>query len=154
MDQTRGGPGFDDAEVRGDGDPVAGVEVVSYLKADRGVRVDLAGNVGNLVGKRRLDHLGRAVSDVLGSPLADILRGDETRDGLYGEDGDDGDDDLAGGGGADLLSGNSGRDLLAVGSGNAVLYGGHGFDRIDGGPGYDICTLGRQVATGCESHLV
>lgn len=71
---------------------------------------------------------------LLGSSLADGLRGYGGDDELLGRDGND---SLYGGDGNDLLYGGIGDDILFGENGNDGLYGEDGADRLEGGAGDD-----------------
>ena len=126
-DRLSGGPGEDlfdvlDAEPDVvDGGPDE--DTVTYELGTRGIAVDLA---------RRSGPAGDAlvgVEGVVGTPVADRLRGD-SRDNV-----------LAGNGGRDLLDGRAGADFLFGSSRSTFLCGG-GFDRV-------IAPL-RRRPRGCE----
>jgi uncharacterized repeat protein (TIGR01451 family) len=110
---------------------------------------------------------GLAACTIMGTPLADILKGTAGNDVICGLDGNDkltglaGNDALIGGKdndrgnggkGRDVLKGQSGKDRLQgaaksdrlSGGGSADrLAGGPGKDRINGGAGKDRCGRGR-----------
>lgn len=65
---------------------------------------------------------------LIGSDVANVLKGDQGNDALVGL------------GGADKLYGGTGNDTLLGGSGNDIIDGGAGSDRIDGGTGSDTLT--------------
>lgn len=70
---------------------------------------------------------GTAKSDLLiGTPLADDIRG-------YG-----GNDTILALGGDDVVYGGNGADLVIAGAGNDKVYGGQGADQVFGGDGNDI----------------
>ena len=91
------------------------------------------------------DGFGNAADNrIVGTLIANHLRGYEGDDRLEGLDGDDllagglGNDVLLGGAGADRLEGGQGDDRLEGGEGDDLLYGGSGNDHLIGGGGnYD-----------------
>lgn len=107
-------------------------------------------------------------NQVIGSGVADRLRGtagpdvicglggDDVIDGLGGDDvilggsggdrivGGDGDDRLFGESGADVAYGTDGADVLEGGTGDDTLSGGAGADRIAGGDGADVAYGGAD----------
>ena len=105
-DLLRGGKG---ADVINGGD---GVDTADYRTSTEGVTVDLAFGTG--LGGEAVGDEFVGIEGLLGSNLADNLRGDA---------------------GINRLAGNSGDDLLAGGDGNDVLIGGAGADQILGGAG-------------------
>jgi len=111
------------------------------------------GSLGEFVITVALDYEGTNSSDyVVGSTVADNLKGDGGNDKLYGFKGNDkiygesgkdklygqtGKDRLYGGSSADKLYGGSGKDYLKGGSGKDKLYGGSSADRLYGNSGKD-----------------
>ena len=81
---------------------------------------------------------------LIGTAVADLIRGFGGNDIL---DGRGGDDQLFGDSGNDRLIGGSGNDSLSGGSGNDNLLGGSGFDFLDGGAGADSMDGGNQDDT-------
>lgn len=119
-----------------------GNDLVSYATASTGITLDLANgalNTGDAAG-----DTFSAVEEFEGSQHDDVMRGDSTRDRLYGGDGDDvlagrGENDkLVGGRGDDLLKGDDGRDLLRGDEGRDTLKGGKGDDTLEGGLDDDV----------------
>jgi Ca2+-binding RTX toxin-like protein len=147
-----------------------GNDVLDFSAATAGVNLNLTStspqrifaptNTNTLVLKGLFEN-------VIGSPQADIIRGNSAanrieggagNDTLYGNSGDDwlyggtGDDWLYGGAGGDNLFGESGNNVLLGGAGNDVLdtlagadaagrnllIGGPGADTLQGGPGEEI----------------
>lgn len=92
-----------------------------------------------------LDDVGPAA--LIGSSIADRIRGFAGSDELEGRDGDD---VLIGDGGADRLDGGNGNDVLDGGSGNDWLAGGMGGDeyRFVSGDGLDTVTEGSLFVRG------
>jgi Tol biopolymer transport system component len=83
--------------------------------------------------------VGTAGNDVLtGTPLADVLLGEDGNDTLVAVPSFFVGDTLEGGPGKDLLVGSSVTDTLEGGAGNDVLRGGSGPDLLVGGPGRDV----------------
>jgi serralysin len=103
-------------------------DLVSYLGVPRGVTVDLdapAANVGEALGDTYI-----SIEAAGGTNSADILRGDEVRNHLWGYKGDD---TLDGRAGSDILIGGPGADVLTGGTGNDYFryYGeSDGGDRV------------------------
>jgi hypothetical protein len=95
----------------------SGIDTLDYSQYQHGVGVSLA----------RFSHRA-SIENVIGTPFADTLVGNDGPNVLSG---DDGDDTLVGGGGNDTLLGGAGDDLLS---------GGPGADTFDGGPGNDKVT--------------
>jgi len=92
-----------------------------------------------------------------GTPVADVLTGDDGDDSMVGFAGDDiitgngGADSIAAGEGADFISGGDGRDVIFAGAGDDqvfaggqadIVYGDAGADRIFGGGGNDLINAG------------
>jgi hypothetical protein len=95
----------------------AGVDTVDYGSARSGVSIYLAEPGGTTTGAGG-DVLVN-VENVVGTPFADLMRGNSVANLLAGGAGDDhieglqGDDTLIGGGGADVLAGGAGADRFA-----------------------------------------
>ena len=100
-DTLTGGTGAD-VLIGGDG-----FDTVNYLGATNGVRVDLANAAVN-TGEANGDTFS-AIEAVIGTALADNLRGDGGANRLDGEAGDD------------VLTGRSGKDTLVGGAGKDVF---------------------------------
>jgi Ca2+-binding RTX toxin-like protein len=130
-DTVRGGAGADlisgglGDDTLLDGGPGAG-DVLNFLDASNGVRVDLGARRATGMGSDRVV----AFEVVAGSQFADRLRG---------------------GPGADTLEGKGGDDVIEGLAGNDVLDGGSGRDRLAGGPGTDYCLEGEALAS-CETR--
>ncbi len=90
---------------------------------------------------------------ILGSPIDDVIYGNQGNDTLTGEAGNNlirggqGDDVITGGSGNDILHGNLGNDTIMAGGGNNVLRGGQGNDVLIGGPGNDVLIGDRDQDT-------
>ena len=157
-DNITGGPGADLIDG-GEGDR----DVAAYTNDDAvtGVNVDLGSGIG-WGGDAQGDIL-IGVEIVQGSPLDDLLIGDEGDNELRGRGGSDvliggagndrlegeasydetsGDDTLFGGAGDDGLRGGGGNDILIGGTGDDGFNGGEGADIIDGGEGNDLISYG------------
>lgn len=80
-------------------------------------------------------------------PLADIFRGLDGDDRIWGEEGED---FIDGGPGNDRLNGMQGDDTLLGGDGDDLLIGGTGDDIFDGGPGSDTVEYQNIVSTDAE----
>lgn len=130
QDTISPGPGRDSV----DGKASAIWDEVDYTRSRRPVEVDLAAGVARGEGRDLLV----GVEGVVGSPHADVIRGD------------DGSNRLAGGTGDDRIEGGAGVDYLAdtIFAPDVRTYPGD--DVLDGGPGADGLTLagGRDVADG------
>ena len=111
----------------------AGEDWVIYARSKHAVHVDLSDARPETGGDAEGDRL-TGIDHVVGSNLADTIRGDHRDNILVGLDGDD---VLAGGDGGDRLEGGSGNDLLSGGNGHDSLAGGDGADRLSGGRGND-----------------
>lgn len=169
------GSGSDEAFDGGAGgdliDGAGGTDTVSYAGRSEGVSVTVGasgaddGNAADGPPGAR-DEL-RQIENVEGTPLADVLVGDDSAGALVGGAGDD---VLDGGGGPDRLDGGEGRDTasyasrgagadvslasgtgpdgdslsgiedLVGGTGDDRLTGDDGPNRLDGGPGNDVLT--------------
>ena len=164
-DLLQGKPGEDNLL---DGGP--GTDEVTYAANPTGVTADLV--AGTATGGSTDTLAG--IEDLVGTPFADVLRGDggaNRLDGLGGKDtlvgkggkdtllGKGGPDTLKGGGGRDLAKGGGGRDrLLGQGGpdvlrgqgGNDVLKGGGGNDRLAGGGGDDHLNGGAGKRDRCR----
>lgn len=110
----------------------AGLDVIDYSRAERGVKVDLSGEVV-AENPGRYDVLVN-VEDVIGSAFADVIWGDA------------GSNRLNGGAGDDSIRGGAGDDLLDAQDGNDVLFGDAGNDTISGGRGFDVAVYDRVMA--------
>jgi Ca2+-binding RTX toxin-like protein len=148
--QVRGRDGADTIDGSG------GEVLVVYNRAPSGVTVNLTGGFA-IDGYGTVDTLidveharGSAHDDTLiGSGVANFLRGDAGNDTLSGGGGDDtlvagsGNDILNGGDGNDLFEGSQGNDQIAAGGGNDTIFwqSGDGNDAIDGGAGIDVLSL-------------
>lgn len=86
---------------------------------------------------------------IIGSSLADVLRGDGGDDDLRGRGGDD---EIDGGSGADTLYGQGGADTIYGRVGDDLIFGGAGPDDLRGGAGSDQIhgEVGRDVLRGGE----
>ncbi|MFA7281815.1 MAG: DUF4214 domain-containing protein [Sterolibacterium sp.] len=84
---------------------------------------------------------------VVGTDLADNMRGGNGAEALYARDGND---SIDGGAGNDTVDGGIGNDLLSGGSGNDALQGGWGADSLSGGAGQDTLNggMGSDVLFG------
>ena len=164
-DSLHGGPG-NDTMTGGMGDDTyvlvpgsidevedqAGVDLLDFSGAVWPVTVDL--RIGN-GRKQRVDEqenllaITGLIENVIGSPFADVIRGnaaDNTLAGGAGNDvllGDAGDDTLVGDGGGDRLDGGLGNDILSGGDGDDTLLGNSGDDALHGDGGDDALDGGR-----------
>ncbi|BBH42766.1 hypothetical protein myaer102_54340 [Microcystis viridis NIES-102] len=119
-----------------------GIDTVSYLRSPEAVTVNLQNNRGT--GGHAQGDTYRDIENIIGSPHADSITGndqDNTILGGYGRDNErrdiDGNDTLDGGAGNDRLLGHLGNDSLIGGDGNDSLSGGGGNDTLNGGAGTD-----------------
>ena len=104
----------------------SGLDLVSYVDAAVGLRVDLTTpslNTGDAKG-----DVFVGLEGLEGSGFADTLAGDAAGNLILG------------GGGSDLVSGRSGNDSLSGGDGDDTLSGGVGADRLSGGAGFDLAS--------------
>ena len=165
-----GGPGNDIL----DGGDAVGIDTVDYSSSPAGVNVNLSGAMASGQAARTasdgfggtdtfvVDGLVNTVENVIGSPFADTLTGDDENnllsglggiDILTGNGGNDllvggaGDDDLFGGAGDDALLGGDGSDDLFGGADDDTLVGGDGDDILVGGGGSDSLTGGKNADT-------
>lgn len=140
-DRLTGGAGTDSL----DGGP--GSDEAGFIEATMSVDVDLATGVATGDGSDTIVF----IESVVGSNLADILRGDAQPNGISGAGGND---VLDGRAGNDMLSGGFGDDALSGAEGDDGLYGGvGGRDTSDGGPGNDTCWA-DDSPTACEMSLI
>ena len=162
-DRLDGGAGADILFGGAGGDVIiggAGFDFVSYTDAATGITLDLldaganagdaAGDalfqVENLVGSQLADTIrgGNVANNILGRGGDDVIDGRGGADVLKGEGGDDeliggaGLDRLEGGGGNDVLRGGADDDELFGGAGADILFGDGGADLLDGGTGFDF----------------
>lgn len=132
-DTLRGGPGADTL-AGGAGQNVADYSADS---GSTGINADLeAGTVTDPAGD--IDKLSD-IQDVLGSAMADRIKGTSAPNVITGGAGDD---TLIGGGGDDRLDGGAGADSIDAGTGADVLIGGAGDDLLSAGPGDDRLLAG------------
>ncbi|MFN6471743.1 MAG: beta strand repeat-containing protein [Nostoc sp. SerVER01] len=78
--------------------------------------------------------------NVIGTNIADSIKGDGQANQLFGKAGND---TIDGRGGNDLIDGGDGNDDLGGGTGNDTFKGGQGNDSIDGGDGTDTVDYGK-----------
>ena len=177
-DTLAGGPG-DDSLGAGAGDDVLqdeagddefdagpGIDVLSFaalsaLPLSSGVTVDLSTQARQATGPAGADIVVGAEA-VIGTPLADRLRGNEGRNILWGLGGADvinaagGDDDVDGGDGGDLVAGDAGNDAVRGGPGvDTVSYAASasGVGVRLGAPGASAGSAGIDVLTELENIL-
>ncbi|MFN6514811.1 MAG: beta strand repeat-containing protein [Nostoc sp. CreGUA01] len=82
--------------------------------------------------------------NVIGTNIADSIKGDGQANQLFGNAGND---TIDGRGGNDLIDGGAGNDDLAGGAGNDTFKGGQGNDSIDGGDGNDTADYSKLGKT-------
>jgi Tol biopolymer transport system component len=118
----RGGGGGDTIDGAG------GSDLVGYVDSPAAVHVDLL-NATASGGEADGDVLV-SIESIGGTLLADVLKGNDDPNSLFGLDGDD------------QLTGRGGSD---------VLLGGAGMDTFSGGGGTDTCDdVPPEIGTGCE----
>ena len=83
--------------------------------------------------------------NLIGTRLADTLRGDVNANAI---DAKDGADAVYGMGGNDTLSGGAGNDVMDGGDGADTIYGGDGVDTLTGGLGADHRALPVEARGG------
>ncbi|MBF9033562.1 hypothetical protein HKCCE2091_04865 [Rhodobacterales bacterium HKCCE2091] len=153
-DVLRGGEGIDTL-LGGSGDDVldggaggdilnggSGRDMADYRFAQSMVWVSLDnpnGNYGHAAGDQFI-----SIEDLQGSPVHDLLQGDQWDNGIWGQGGGDA---IWGLGGSDTIHGGSGNDLIDGGTGSDALYGGTGDDEIIGGTGNDVIAPEEGNAT-------
>jgi Ca2+-binding RTX toxin-like protein len=133
-----------------------GTDLVDFSQAAVGVTIDLSKSAGQsqkifAPGNTNTLALKATIESVVGTPQADVIRGNSAANVILGGLGDDwlyggaGNDFLFGGPGNNVLLGGAGDDVLdanndvVVGSeGRNLLIGGAGLDTLLGGPGEDI----------------
>jgi len=119
-------------------------DTVSFASASAGVHVRVA-----LFAAGQGPEFLSGIEDVVGSPFADVIRGDSVPNAVQGGGGSD---TIHGGDGNDVARGGPGRDMIGGGNGVDRLYGqrdadrlnardGHGGDLVDGGRGSDRCLV-------------
>jgi Ca2+-binding RTX toxin-like protein len=123
-DDTLIGGAGGDTLVGGADTLTGGVDTASYASSGSAVQVDLSGAVANAGGDAAGDELV-FISHLIGSGLADTLRGNKENNLLDGGLGVFG----------DTLYGGAGNDTLLGGEGHDLLIGGLGADSLDGGVG-------------------
>jgi serralysin len=96
----------------------------------------------------------------IGTSGADVHKGDDNDNMIFGQKGNDvldgggGNDTIAGGGGFNTIEGGDGRDYLFGGNYGNLLKGGSGNDGVFGGDGYDKLTgdLGNDELWGDKGN--
>jgi len=138
-DRMRGGAGNDVYS----GGP--GTDRASWSGSAAGVNVILGAGTATGEGNDTLSQ----VENLLGSPNADTLRGDN---GINRVEGIDGNDIIRGFDGNDSLLGGNGNDTVEGGNNNDVLFGEAGNDHLNGGANNDTCNGGPNLDTSsnCE----
>ncbi|MEY8841171.1 calcium-binding protein, partial [Cribrihabitans sp. XS_ASV171] len=107
----------------------AGIDTAQYETASAGIAADLQNGTAGAADRFE------GIENLIGSPFADRLTGDDAGNGLGGRDGDD---RIEGMGGADTISGGEGADILIGGAGNDDIQAGGGTDTVIGGEGDDF----------------
>lgn len=111
----------------------AGVDIVSYIGANAGVRVNLSQPSQNQ-GDAQGDTL-TSIEGVAGSNSRDVITGNSGNNLIWGMGGTD---LLYGAAGADTIDGGLGADSIAGGAGNDSLAGGDSDDLIAGDDSSDL----------------
>lgn len=146
-DELYGGTGNDTLHAGIGGDHLdggAGTDTVSYADAQGYISLNL--ELGRGVGDPeyypdRAQDTYVSIENVYGSAFDDSMVGSEVANVLRG------------GGGNDFLSGEVGDDTLAGGTGRDRLYGGDGDDMLDGGAGGDKMWGGTGNDTYVIDHI-
>jgi Ca2+-binding RTX toxin-like protein len=117
-----------------------GTDLLDFSQATAGVTIDLSKSSGQTQkvfapGNTNTLALKGTFENVIGTPKADLIKGNSSANQLRG--GDDS-DSLYGEAGNDVLLGASGDDLVDGGSGRDLLIGGEGVDTLQGGSGEDL----------------
>jgi Ca2+-binding RTX toxin-like protein len=151
--EIQGGTGNDTYTVAALSVPVtitdgAGVDTLDFSQSTTvGVNIDLKLSTGKpqsifgAAGKTLA--LKSLFANVVGTPKADVIKGNQLANRIWGELGNDtiyggaGDDWLYGGAGNDSLYGDAGNDVLLGGEGNDVLRSVSGRDLLIAGLGSD-----------------
>ncbi|MEL6364422.1 MAG: calcium-binding protein [Pseudomonadota bacterium] len=137
-DIIRSGYGDDSIEGGAGADLInggLGDDWASYEGSTAGITLDFRTGVGYGVGGDASGDTVLNVENIIGSDLADAIKGDVNANTLRGLDGND---DLRGFGGADTLDGGDGADVLFGFADNDILDGGAGADVMVGGTGADV----------------
>lgn len=148
-----------------------GIDLVDFTLAPAWVNIDLNKTIGQVQtvvpSNAWVLALRGTLENVIGTPQADVIRGNSAgnriegrggNDTIYGglgNDtllGDDGNDKLYGGAGNDLLYGGLGDDWLCGDAGNDKLYGGPGSNVLLGGAGADLLDAALDVTEGLEGR--
>jgi hypothetical protein len=115
-----GGPfNFDTLDYSNDSDPT-------------GVAVNLATGAATLVGSGAINHVS-GVENVIGSPIRNVLTGDQNNN---------------------VLVGGAHNDTIDGGLGDDMIVGGEGLDKLTGGGGHDIFVTGDLTFAGTPTQPV
>jgi Ca2+-binding RTX toxin-like protein len=136
-DLILGGDGDDTLDGGSGNDTINGgdgIDTVTYASSTDNTTVELGRGKAAKDGHGGSDTL-ISIENATGSALNDIIIGSNIANVLRGEDGHDIIDGLDGN---DTLYGGDGHDHLRGGAGNDVLIGGNGVDTLVGGAGNDI----------------
>jgi len=146
-------PGIGDDTVDGG----EGKDVGHYFNTPgSGIVLDLS--TGQVTGGTGADTLTR-IEDVVGTPFADVLKGDAGSNLISGNDGNDdidggpGNDILDGQGGSDGVTAREGHDSISGGGGDDTLYPGMGTDSANGGDGTDTVDYNDVTDAGMFINL-
>lgn len=144
------GNDFIDAGAGADSiDGGGGIDRVWYGDSGSGVTVNLLSGKG-LGGNAEGDTYSgiervtgsEARDTIIGTAVANSLKGQGGNDVIYGVDGRD---VIEGQGGRDTLYGGNSNDVVLGGADNDFVYGNRGFDQLDGGTGDDELFGGNDV---------
>jgi len=152
-DTLNGGDGNDILDGGAGADSLSGgigFDVAAYGDAAAGVSIDLTKASSTWTGDAQGDVL-TGIEEVRLTSFADVFRGDDNANRVWGNAGDD---QLSGLGGDDLLMGGRGNDQLYGGAGNDVVrgdgsppgipsFGSGGDDYLQGNAGNDLLDGGR-----------
>jgi Ca2+-binding RTX toxin-like protein len=114
-----------------------GIDVLDFSQATAAVNLDLNKSRSQEIfaATNATLALKGTLETVIGTPQADVLRGNSVANKIWGGAGDD---TIYGGGGYDLLYGEDGDDWLYGDADNDLLFGGLGSNVLVGGDGNDI----------------
>ena len=110
----------------------AGLELLDFSRATNALTLNLATTSSQNIfsGNRHTLTLRGTFENAIGSPYADLIKGNSAANAIWGGDGND---TLNGKAGNDTLFGEAGDDWLYGEAGNDSIYGGSGNQRAAGG---------------------
>jgi Ca2+-binding RTX toxin-like protein len=136
-----GSTGFDSVDG-GDGfDTYDGAIFSAAMTADLGGQTLAQGGLASWLRNIEAYFDGSGSSSIIGSDVANLLRGQGGNDTVFGRDGND---TLEGGTGNDVLYGELGDDSLSGGVGNDQLHSDQGSDRLAGEDDNDAFFMGAD----------